>query len=1402
MNPHMHQNVSVSTTEKRERLAKLLSRRAAQQVTVSPLSHGQKALWFLYQSAPESAAYHIAHSVRMRSIPDVEALRRSLQALTDRHAMLRATFKRCENEVVQEIPGHRDVCFEIRDCTGLRPEKLYERVAAAYRRPFDLERGPVFRAELFTCAPNDHVFLMTIHHIVYDGWSLWRNVDELRRLYAAEVSGTQEPLPAVTGSYPAYVRRQADMLAGPEGERLWNFWEHELAGAAPVLDLPLDRPRPLVQTYNGASHRFRLDAELTRRLKTLAQAQGVTPFMLLLASFQLLLSRYSGQDQIVVGSPTAGRGNGDDADVVGYFVNPIVLKADLSHEPSVQAFIQQVRQTVLRAFEHQSYPFPLLVERLQPARDASYSPLFQVSFVLQKAQCGGSTIDLLARSEEHGARYNWGGLDVEYFDLPQQEGQFDLELEMLEAGSVFFGNLKYNTDLFEPTTIERLARHFTRLVESVLDAPEQSVGKLELLNEEECRSLLDASGAVTCESAETLPIHRLFEHQVQKRPEAIAVTCEGRSLTYRGLNERANCLAHYLKSLGVGPEVLVGLWVERSLEMIVAILGILKAGGAYLPLDPASPKEQLAFIVADSGVRVLVTEEALAKDLPCSQLELICIDADWPAISKESCENPSTDLTGENLAYVIYTSGSTGKPKGCEISHHNVVRLFTATDDWYHIDHRDVWTVFHSVAFDFSVWEIWGALLYGGRLVVVPYWISRSPGEFLELLAAEQVTVLNQTPSAFGQLMQAEARMDSSKPLALRLVIFGGEALDVQSLKPWFDRHGDVCPQLVNMYGITETTVHVTYRPLTRHDLSSNRSVIGVPLPDLSLYLLDRYLQPVPIGVVGEVYVGGAGVARGYRNRPELTRDRFIEDPFSSHPGARLYKTGDLARRRVDGDVEYVGRLDNQVKIRGFRIELGEIEAVLGEHPAIERAVVTVQAEVAGDKRLVAYIVGRQGQKPVGGELRHFLTERLPIYMVPVAYVPIAQLPLTNNGKVDYRALPAVDDGRGETGQAYIPPRDVVEQKLVRLWEGVLNFRPVGVRDNFFELGGHSLLAVHLMAEIQRDFGAQLPLATLFRNPTVEQLGALLRSETASMAWSPLVPIQPVGAGTPFFCIAGGGGSVLYFYQLAHRLGQERPFYGLQGIGLDGECEPLDRAEAIAARYVEALQSVQPHGPYLLGGHCFGGLVAFEVAQQLQKQGETVRLVALLDVPAPHRAPDEVRSAGDDDPLWLARLAGILTEASGKELGIGPAELRGLDAEAQLACFQEKMQAVGLLPPGASVAQIRGMLGVFVANSQIRYSPSDVRPVRLALFKAREPHPEYDFSNADDSDLSTAESTLGWGQFAAGQVAVYGVPGNHITMMNEPNVQVLAESLGQRLREADTQSHQCSPTCHAKDPHL
>lgn len=590
-------------------------------------------------------------------------------------------------------------------------------------------------------------------------------------------------------------------------------------------------------------------------------------------------------------------------------------------------------------------------------------------------------------------------------------------------------------------------------------------------------------------------IHELFESQVEHTPEAIAVVFENEQLTYRELNCRANQLAHYLQKQGVRPEVLVGIYVERSLEMVMGILGILKAGGAYVPLDPTYPKERLVFMVQDSQVSILLTQQHLVEKLTEGEAQIVCLDSEWQAIAQESEDNPVREVTAENLAYVIYTSGSTGKPKGVLVSHYNVVRLFEATQSWFHFNERDVWTLFHSYAFDFSVWELWGALLYGGRLVVVPYWVSRSPEEFYNLLCKEQVTVLNQTPSAFCQLIQVEESRKVTKEHHLRLVIFGGEALQLQSLKPWFERHGDERPRLVNMYGITETTVHVTYHPLTITDVNEGKgSVIGVPIPDLQVYVLDQYQEPVPIGVPGEMYIGGVGLSRGYLNRPELTTERFISNPFSDRSEAYLYKSGDLGRYLPNGDLEYLGRIDHQVKIRGFRIELGEVEAVIAQYPGVKQNVVLIKEDIPDDKRLVAYVHLDQKQNFRRQEFRSFLQSKLPDYMLPSSFVLLDALPLTSNGKVDRCALPAPDSSRPDQSATFVAPRTPVEQQLADIWASVLKLERVGIHNNFFELGGHSLLATQIMSRLRETFGVELPLRTLFEAPTVADLGDRLET--------------------------------------------------------------------------------------------------------------------------------------------------------------------------------------------------------------------------------------------------------------------------------------------------------------------
>lgn len=602
------------------------------------------------------------------------------------------------------------------------------------------------------------------------------------------------------------------------------------------------------------------------------------------------------------------------------------------------------------------------------------------------------------------------------------------------------------------------------------------------------RILVDWNATQTAHPLNTC-VHQLFEAQAERTPEAIALAFEGEQLTYRVLNQRSNQLAYHLQQLGVGPEVLVGISAERSIELVVGLLGILKAGGAYVPLDPNHPKERLAVMLADAQVPVLLTQTKVQAALPAYAGTIINLDAGSQATSQDNTENLDSGVRPENLAYVIYTSGSTGTPKGVMVTHRNVTRLFAATDDWYHFHERDVWTLFHSYAFDFSVWELWGALLYGGRVVVVPYLVSRSPEEFYQLLVSEHVTVLNQTPSAFYQLIDAEHAGRVKGNLSLRLVIFGGEALDIPRLKPWFDRHGDQQPQLVNMYGITETTVHVTYRPLTAADANAGSgSVIGYPIPDLHIYVLDQHLQPLPLGVPGELYVGGDGVARGYLNRSELTNQRFIPDPFHPQPGARLYKTGDLARTLSDGDLEYLGRIDQQVKIRGFRVELGEIESVLRQHPSIHEAVVALREDAPGDKRLVAYLVPVARERFAAGALREILAAQLPDYMLPAVFVLLEALPLTLNGKLDRQGLPTPGKGTILRDEGYEPPRTPAEVYLAALWAEMLGVGPIGVSDNFFELGGHSLLATRVLARVQERFHVELPLSTLFEAPTVAGL--------------------------------------------------------------------------------------------------------------------------------------------------------------------------------------------------------------------------------------------------------------------------------------------------------------------------
>lgn len=1050
-------------------------------------------MWFLHQWEPGSPLYNIPCAFKVIGQLDIAALEHSLNELVQRHEALRTTFSVVDGQPVQVVTPSLAVTLSLVDLISMtEADRQFEALRLANeqaRRPFDLTRAPLFRASVLRLAEEEHVLLLTLHHIVSDGWSMGVLFRELAAVYDDFLTGKPSALPQLPIQYPDFSVWQRQWLQGEVLEKQLSYWKKQLADAPARLELPTDRPRPPMQTYRGAKQSLVLSPALTTRLKALSLHEKASLFMTLLAAFQTLLYRYTGNHDIIVGSPIAGRNRTELEGLIGFFANTLVLRTDVSGNPSFRQLLGRVRKVALEAYAHQDLPFERLVEELQPERNFSHSPLFQLMFALQNAPATAL-----------GLR----GLTVNPLRVERETATFDLSLLMIEERGGLKGTIEYNTDLFDGTTIGRMACHFQTLLEGITRNPDQRLSDLPVLTEAERQRLLVEWNDSKREYPKDKCIHQLFEAQVERTPEAVAVVFGKDQLTYGELNARANQLAHYLSKLGVGPETVVGICLERSLEMMAGILGVLKAGGAYVPLDPTYPADRIGFMLLDSQASVLLTEERTLEKLfedrssrPVGteaeglgpQLKCVCLDRDRELIALESQEGTLRAVTPENLAYVIYTSGSSGKPKGVLITHYNVVRLLEATHSWFHFDQNDVWPLFHSYAFDFSVWEMWGPLLYGGRLVVVPYWVSRSPEMFYKLLSDEKVTVLNQTPSAFRQLIQVEKSSIDLPDLALRLVIFGGEALDFHSLKPWFDRHGDQRPRLVNMYGITETTVHVTYRQITAADLSSGRSsLIGVSLPDLDLYVLDQNQNPVPIGVPGELYVGGAGVGRGYLNQPELTAERFIPNPFGER-AQRLYRSGDLVRYLPTRDIEYLGRIDAQVKIRGFRIELGEIEATLSQHPAVRDVVAVLRGDEPTDERVIAYMVSTE-QAPTVSELNAFLRQRIPEHMIPSSFVFLDVLPLTPNGKIDRRNLPAPDQCRPEQESPFVAPRTPVEELLAKMWTDLLKVERVGIHDNFFELGGHSLLITQVASRIQQAFQVQLPLRVLFDAPTITLLSA------------------------------------------------------------------------------------------------------------------------------------------------------------------------------------------------------------------------------------------------------------------------------------------------------------------------
>ena len=1311
------------------------------------LSFAQARLWFLEQLAPGSSTYNIPSAVRLTGSLDVAALKQSLNEIVERHETLRTTFGMVNGEPIQVIAPVLVLTLplvDLRDVPEATQQAEVERLAEeSAQQPFDLAIGPLLRVKLLHLGEAEHVLLLTMHHIVSDGWSMGVLIRELAALYEAFLRGKPSPLPQLPIQYADFGHWQRQWLQSEVLAAQLSYWQQQLTGAQTVLELPTDRPRPAVQTFCGATQFVALPEPLSQKLKTLSQRAGVTLFMTLLAAFETLLYRYTGQEDICIGSPIANRNRSETENLIGFFVNTLVLRTELSENLSFQELLGRVREVTLSAYAHQDLPFEQLVEALGPERSLSHHPLFQVMFALENAPMPALELP---------------DLTISSLKIESSTAKFDLTLSMEDTEQGLVGSLEYNTDLFDAATISRMLGHFQTLLEGIVNNPEQRLSDLPMLTQLERQQLLVEWNDTQVPYPKDICIHQLFEAQAEQTPEAVAVVFEDQQLTYHELNRRANQVAHHLRSLGLGPDTLVGICVERSLELVVGLLGILKAGAAYVPLDPTYPSERLAFMLCDIQVSVLLTQQQLIEKLPSHNPQVVCLDTDWKVINKNSQENPTSCVTADNLAYVMYTSGSTGKPKGVSVIHRGVVRLVKETN-YANLSTEEVFLQLAPISFDASTFEIWGCLLNAAKLVIMP---PHTPSleELGQVIQQYKITTLWLTTGLFH--LMVDERLEDLKPL--RQLLAGGDVLSVPHVQKFLQNIGNC--KLINGYGPTENTTFTCCYQITEPDQFGSSVPIGRPITNTQVYVLDSHLQPVPVGVPGELYIGGDGLARGYLNHLDLTEENFLQNPFSDEPRARLYKTGDLVRYLSDGNIEFLGRLDHQVKIRGFRIELGEIEAVLAQYSTVLQTVVTAREDMLDGKRLVAYVVPNQEQAPTVDELRRFLKQKLPSYMVPSTFVLLDTLPLTPSGKVDRRVLPAPDQLRQEPEETFIAPHDELELQLTKIWEKVLGIQHISVQDNFFDLGGHSMLAARLFAQIEKKLGKNLPLATLFQAPTIEELASIIRQKGWSAPWQALVAIQSGRSKLPLFCVHPPGGNILCYRDLAHYLDKDRPVYGLQAIGLDGKQAPYKRAEDMAAHYIREIRGFQPEGPYLLAGHSGAGIVAFEMAQQLVAQGQKVALLALLDAYSPQLLAREV-SLCRTLYINFLNLLRLRPEDKLPYIKQRAQWLRGRIANKIAKTFNLWMRC-----PSKEDSHPYALVTEAFSQAMRDYVPQ-VYPGQATLFRTRH-QPTAVYYNPQ----------LGWSSLVVGGLEIYDVPGLHLTVLEEPHVQVLAEKLRACIDEA------------------
>jgi amino acid adenylation domain-containing protein len=1347
----------------------------------APPSFAQERLWFLHRVG-QGAAYVIPVALGLSGPLDAAALERALGEVVRRHEALRTTFREVDGLPVQVIAPPAGFALAVEELSGVdaaeREAEVGRRAAAERARPFDLLAGPLFRAALLRLAPEEHVLLVTVHHIVTDGWSMDVLFRELWTLYGAYRDGREPRLPETPVQYADFAVWQREQAAGEAEARRLAYWTERLEGAPALLELPADHPRPPAPSFRGGTVPVGVPPRVAEGLRAVARAGRATPFMVVLAAFQVLLGRYAAADDVVVGTLVAGRTRHEVQDVVGLFMNTLVLRADLAGDPAFREVVGRVRETVLGAYEHQDLPFERLVEALQPQRSLSHSTLFQVLFQLDEVDAGGTP-------EGRGP-----GLRTRGVASRRETAKFDLALLLTAGRHGIAGELEYSADLFERGTARRMAEHLERVLDQVAADPGLRLSRLGLMGQAERERVLGWNRTTARYPAQTC-IHQLFEAQAARTPSAPAVVCGGEALTFAELDARANRLAHHLRRLGVGPEVRVGLYLERGPELMVAILGAMKAGGAYVPMDTGFPAERIAFVLGDSGVRVLMTHDRLRPGLAAHPgLRVLALDGEAERIALEPATPPETGVASENLCYVIYTSGSTGRPKGVAMHHRGVANYIHWGTRFYGADRGNGAPVFTSMAVDLTITNLL-PLFAGHPVRMLP---EASPVEALAETLRQRpgFGLIKITPVHLGLL---NALLDPAELAgAAHTLVVGADFLSAEPTLPWQEHAPGV--RLMNEYGPTETVVGCSAYVLPTGKHRAGPVPVGHPIQNLAFYVLDAHGEPVPVGLPGELHIGGAGVARGYLGRPALTAETFVPNPFAG-AGARMYRTGDRARWLADGNLLILGRTDHQVKIRGYRVELGEVEAVLRSHPGVAESLAVVRDEGPGDRRLVAYVVGPA--EP--GELREHVRRTLPEYMVPAAIVVLEALPQTSTGKLDRRALPApVYAGAAAEAE---PPRNATEAELIGVWEELLGVRGIGPTHDFFSLGGNSLLALRLFAQVRRRMECDLPLATLFAGATVRRMAdAVLEQRRAAPPPSPPRGSAPAPPGSadpargapvvrlrsgdtlpPLFCVHPAGPEVYGYVNLVRHLGDGQPVFGVRDTGDLGR--PLAR---IAREHVGHLRRVQPEGPYHLMGWSFGGVVAYEMAAELERQGQAVAFLGLLDTAAP--------GVGDD--LWeelqgaelVAGLAGDVAAQMGRPFHFRGSELRGLPLDEQLRRAVQALHAQHAAPPGFEAAALRADHDVVMAREESRkgYVPGRFSGW-VTLFRAAEQSAQMDPAFIRRMEAGWTEEELRtrcWCRLVRERVRVHRVPGTHASIGMEPHVRELAARVRAALAEART----------------